>query len=367
MKIGILTYHRSQNFGALLQAMALRKVMIGMGHNVYFIDYWPDYHRNLYKLIDWNLLRHPCGLESIYLFVRSLGLYRPRKRRHDVFESFISRYIEPYALRYTADETYDAIVYGSDQIWRKQEGLGREFNPVYFGENNLSTKCSISYAASMGIIHSEDKDKSFIKDRLSTFSKVMVREDSLRDLLQDCDIDSSVVLDPTLLLQAADWMKMFDLKPHGKSDYLLFYDLQSNCIDYSVIKEYASKKGLSIKVIEGEPHHNKEKGVEYIQNADPEMFLNLFYNAKVVVTSSYHGLVFSLIFNKDFFTVFTKNQDRAGSLLTRLSLKDRIIPPRTLHIPDLLPIDYERVNRVLQEERAASLNCLSAALFDHEK
>lgn len=362
MKIGILTYHRSQNFGALLQAMALRKVMTEMGHNVYFIDYWPDYHRNLYKLLDWNLLRLPYGLQSLYLFARSIGLYLPRKRRHDVFESFISRYIEPYVLPYTANEAYDAIVYGSDQIWRKQSGLGNRFNPVYFGDNILRAKRSISYAASMGVIHSSDNDKTFLRERLSAFSDVFVREKSLKNLLADCGIAAEMSLDPTLLLKQEDWMRLFGIKTRSIPDYLLFYDLQSSSIDHSIIKKYAEEKGLGIKVIQAEAHLKKENGIEYIDDADPAMFVNLFLNAKEVITSSYHGLVFSLLFNKNFLTVFSVNQDRAKSLLETLSLSDRMLSPRPTSIPDLSSIDYTEVNRKLDKEREESLTLLSKAL-----
>lgn len=363
MKIGILTYHRSQNYGALLQAVALRKVLASMGHDVSFIDYWPDYHKKLYKVIDWELLRMPNGVMSLYFLLRSLRLYGPRKRRSDAFEAFISRYILPDALPYAKEPFYDVVVYGSDQIWRKQDGLGGVFNPVYFGNNILSAKRSISYAASMGIIHSGEEDKRFLKDRLSRFSDVLVREESLKGLLDDCGTASSVVLDPTLLLQAEDWKKMFDLKPEAESDYLLFYDLQTDSIGYSVVKEYAARKNLRIKVIKGEPHIKKEDGIEYIDSADPEKFVRLFYNAKAVITSSYHGLVFSLLFNKEFFTVFTVNSDRAKSLLTRLSLTDRMLPPHADSIPDCAPIDYGKANAALQGARRESLRKLSEALL----
>lgn len=362
MKIGILTYHRSQNYGALLQAVALREVLREMGNDVYFIDYWPTYHKNLYKNLDWGLLLMPYGLPSIYMFVNNMIMYKKRKQRSEAFLSFISKHILPSTLPYDDKERFDIVIYGSDQIWRKQSGLKGEFNPVYFGENIISTKRSASYAASMGIVHSSSQDKDFIRERISKFDTVLVRENSLRQLLKDCGVPSEVVLDPTLLLDAHKWERMFSLKQDQQSDYLLFYNLQFGSIDYSVVKEYAKRRGLKIKVISGEPNTNKDQDIEFVENADPEQFLRLIHGAKVIVTSSYHGLIFSLIFNKEFYAVFQENKDRAQSLLNELSLSERMLPPHTANIPEFSPIDYKKVNELLDKARKESLAMLSSAL-----
>lgn len=365
MKIGILTYHRSQNFGALLQAIALRQFLTNQGHEVYFIDYWPDYHKNLYRPINWDLLKMPEGLRSLYYFVRHLKQYSSRKRRADIFNAFISKQILNHIRPYSKEEIFDCIIYGSDQIWRKQSGMGNKFNPIYFGENILTAERSISYAASMGLIHSGDDDKKFLKESLSKLNKVMVRETSLKDLLQESGIDSSVVLDPTLLLTDDDWIDAFGLRPDRQEDYLLFYDLQMGNIDFAVVKQFAKERNLKIKVLTGEPCHKKEAGIEYLEYADPENFVDLFYNAKYVLTSSYHGLAFSLLFKKEFYTIFKYNPGRAESLLTKLDLRERMLAPNIEKIPDMLPIDYKEVDLKLDIERARSAEMLSEALTKH--
>ncbi len=362
MKIGILTYHRSQNFGALLQALALRNFLAKLGHKVDFIDYWPDYHKNLYSPINWDLLKMPEGIRSLYYFARNILLYRSRQRRSSIFKAFISNHILNHTHPYNKEEKFDTIIYGSDQIWRKQNGLGNKFNPVYFGDNILTTKNTISYAASMGVIHSDEDDKKFLKEKLSKFSKVLVRESSLCDLLRECDIDSSVVLDPTLLLSQDDWIETFDLKIEDQPDYLLFYDLQMGNIDFAVVKQFAEEHDLKVKVLTGEPCNKKEPGIEYLDYADPEMFVALFYNAKFVLTSSYHGLVFSLLFNKEFYTFFKYNKGRAESLLKKLSLTERMLDPQIEKIPNMLSIDYNVVNFLLKMERAKSIQMLTEAL-----
>lgn len=366
MKIGIVTYHRSHNFGALLQAIALRDVLADMGHQVYFVDYWPDYHKKMYVPIDWDLLKLKNGIHSISDFLYCLRVYNGRKRRADVFKSFIANHIETHVSPYSNDVDYDVVVYGSDQIWRKQYGLGNEFNPVYFGENIIPAKRNISYAASMGVIHSKDNDKRFLKEKLSNFTDISVREDSLKDLLHVCGVDASVVLDPVFLKNAEEWDAKFKLKSPVSSDYLLFYELQQNIIDYSVIRKYASDRNLKIKVIIGNPRTSYESGMEYIKYADPIMFLRLIYNAKVVLTSSYHGLAFSLLFNKDFYAVFKENAGRATSLLKTLNLTDRLLEYNASEIPSSGPICYDKINNVLGELRKESIIFLSNALNSSE-
>ena len=119
MKIGILTYHRSHNYGALLQAIALRKVLSDMGNEVFFIDYWPNYHRHMYALFSVKWLINRPGRKSKLLYIKDCLLHcSVRKQRKQNFDLFISHFILPYIS--SCDDSYDVIVHGSDQIWRKQ-------------------------------------------------------------------------------------------------------------------------------------------------------------------------------------------------------------------------------------------------------
>jgi len=155
MNIGILTYHRAHNYGALLQAFALKTWMQTQGHYVEMIDYWPAYHRAVYQILPHFKTRSFKGKikDIVFLF---LGLNKILKRRNS-YEKFIQNYLQlPAKPIYTKKDELKSIscdfaIYGSDQIWRKQNlPLYKGFNEVYFGAY-INTK-KISYAASMGEI-----------------------------------------------------------------------------------------------------------------------------------------------------------------------------------------------------------------------
>lgn len=183
MKIGILTYHRSHNYGALLQAIALRHVLTGLGHDAYFIDYWPEYHADMYKLFS-SIEFHSYSLfGKIKYIVKTAILSRNKIKRIKSFNRFIDRFITPHSLPTT--ESFDIIIYGSDQIWRKQPRIGYHFNPVYFGDNQFEAKKHITYAASMGNIKDlSPADEETIQKWLRHFSFISVRETDLQKNFQ---------------------------------------------------------------------------------------------------------------------------------------------------------------------------------------
>jgi len=345
MKIGILTYHRSHNYGALLQAIALRKVLADMGHEVTFIDYWPAYHRHIYALFSFPWMMSRKGLKGKMSYLRScIKNFAYRKERKDNFERFIAEYIEPYTS--SVDETYDVIVHGSDQIWRKQPELDT-YNPVYFGKNRIRASKKISYAASMGVLPKREIDKQKLKDLLPNLNSISVRERDLHDLVVSLGYNEARQdIDPTLLLSSVDWVNMFNLKKRGNGEkYALYYKIKGS-FNVGSLQRFAKSRGLKLIII-----HSKaiSKGSDnQITTADPRQFLDLIYNADFVFTSSFHGLAFALLFHKPFLASFLKNAGRAASLLAALDLSDHLILPQK-EISYLDDINYEYVeNRLIQ-------------------
>ncbi len=207
MKIGILTYHRSHNYGALLQSIATRVVLEGMGHEVYYVDYWPGYHHRKYARINYKRVFNP-HLRGVVRYVRDvLWAWDCKTRRINNMKAFIKEYIKPYCK--SLDDHYDVIVYGSDQIWRKQpEGVG--YNPMYFGKNKLACRRHVSYAASMGVLPNNKHDMDTVRELVSNIDRISVRELDLRDFLMGMGFkDISVCLDPTLLLTSSQWDDVF--------------------------------------------------------------------------------------------------------------------------------------------------------------
>lgn len=349
MKIGILTYHRSHNYGALLQAIALRDFLSSKGYDVSIIDYWPDYHKDMYRMLDFQFLKRASVPQRIkYLLKKSPLIFKRRKRNRN-FKTFIRNFIEPSLSPYSPDQHFDIIIYGSDQIWRKQFGMGNIFNPVYFGVNVLDTEKHVAFSASMGNINLSGEDKNFIVSSLSQFSALAVRESDLKQMLESIGIENiRLTVDPTFLLSEQQWIQKFNLNKKGRiteKPYLLYFNLMERCFDLKKIKSFAQKKGLELIILESDARHIfTNKGI--IETVDPVEFLNLIRNADMVLTSSFHGLAFSIIFKKNFYASFTVNSGRAKSLLEQLNLSDRLLSPG-----DAIPDDNNFINYDMVSEK----------------
>lgn len=354
MKIGIVTYHRTNNYGAVMQALATRFVLEEMGHEVYYVDYWPDYHKEMYALFPKNNFRKFNILQKAKFLYRLFLFYRSKKIRIENFEKFFQTHIYPYCR--PVDDTYDVVIYGSDQIWRKQRALG-SYNPFYFGENNLKTQHHISYAASMGILPDNDADNSKVKELVAHLDKISVREEELRKLLLSLGYKNvKLTLDPTLLLSSETWDKHLPTEPYVGRKYVLVYMLM-NAFNLSEIKRFADNRGLDMIVLYGSAT-TKETETN-ITSAGPLEFIRLIKNAEYVFSTSFHGLAFSIIYGKQFFTSFTANSGRAESLLNQLGIKGRLLPPKSSIPQDETPIDYNTVRSKLETYRKEAFNFLT--------
>lgn len=358
MKIGILTYHRSHNYGALLQGIALREVLVRAGHQATFIDYWPDYHRHMYALFSFHRMMSRKGFGGKMRYLKNCIVnYKNRKKRKTNFDAFIKKNIEPYIS--TINDNYDVIVHGSDQIWRKQPEMNT-YNPVYFGKHQIKTNRKVSYAASMGILPQKDSDKAILKEHMSYLDSISVREESLLTLVKELGYPNAVHdLDPTLLLTRDYWANRFNLKQSSEC-YALYYKIQDS-FDMNELRRYTESKGLKLKVI-----HSKANVAESevnITTASPQQFLQLIYGAELVFTSSFHGLAFALNFHKPFFASFFKNGSRASSLLKQCDLEYRLVLPNA-SIPSVeKTIDFSKVDCVLEGLRETSKKYLVESLF----
>lgn len=354
MKIGIVTYHRAHNYGAVMQALATRFVLEEMGHDVYYVDYLPSHIKDSYKIFSFSrfkdaTLRHKLGI------LRSLMRdYASKKRRKDEFRIFFKEYVYPYCR--PLDEEYDVVIYGSDQIWRKQKPFGK-YDDFYFGKNEIKTSCSISYAASMGILPDNDSDKEKLKKLVAHLDKISVREEGLRQLLLSLGFENvSLSLDPTLLLTSEQWDKHLPTEPYKCEKYALIYIMGGNAFDMREVKKFTDDKGLKLIVLRGYAT-TKETEIN-ITSAGPYEFIRLIKNAEYVFSASFHGLAFSIIYGKQFFTSFNSNVSRAESLLNQLGIKRRLLPPKSPIPQDEPSIDYNVVRNKLAEYRKEAFDFL---------
>lgn len=354
MKIGIVTYHRTNNYGAVMQALAIRFVLEEMGHEVYYVDYWPNYHKEMYALFPKHKFFKFSLRKKIAFLILLMKYYKSKRRRIDNFDKFFQKHIFPYCR--PIDDSFDIVIYGSDQIWRKQKALG-SYNPFYFGDNKINARHHISYAASMGILPDNDADKAKVKELVAHLEKISVREEGLRQLLLSLGYkDVTLSLDPTLLLNSEKWDKYLPTETYKGKRYVLVYMLRTKVFNLEEIKKFADSKGLELYVLHG--YAESEETEINITSAGPYEFIRLIKNAEYVFTASFHGLVFSIIYNKQFFTSFKNNSERAISLLNQLGLVDRLLPVQSKIPQKYQIINFDKVGMKLQVKRSESLKYL---------
>jgi hypothetical protein len=308
----------------------------------------------MYNFFSLKFLKEFDGIKDVIAYMKNIVLFPiSRRERINVFNSFIDKHIIPYVS--SVNDCYDLVIHGSDQIWRKQPEI-HNYNPVYFGNHQIKCKCNISYAASMGVLPSTDTEKLLLKNLLCHLDKISVREEDLMNLVVELGYKCRQDLDPTLLMTGNDWCDLLHITSNVEEKYVLFYNLLPNSFELKKISDFAISKGLKLKIIHSTA--SRPKSETNITTADPQRFLELVYNADFVFTSSFHGLVFSLLFHKPFYASFSKKPGRAASLLSMLNLSEKLLVPYSEIPKEYSKIDYGYVEKQLLNNRLHSLNYL---------
>ena len=360
MKIGIITFHHTTNYGATLQAYALSKALTVWGHSVEIIDYRPKgavgfYVKQLLPIqnrrFDWN--------EDFYRHI----LKAMRMRRFLVSSLSLSklRCYSNHKLRAIFEAAnYDAIITGSDQVWCLNTKF-RGFDPAYFldffeaGDNCLK----VSYAPSVGETKSFTDKRAEICDLIEKFDYVSVRDHHSKNVIQkECGVTATKVLDPTFLVGYDDILT----PPDTAVPYLLVYNHKTlSALQEQAIKDIARVKKLKIISI-----GDTWNVADYSKIAvHPKEWIGYFKHASYVFTNTFHGTIFSLLFKKDF-TVFVGEgkRNKVYDLLGSLDLEMRIITANPGEgETDISAIDYRAVEKKLNPQIRESKAFL-ARIFD---
>lgn len=357
MKIGILTFHRAVNYGAVLQAYALQKAIGGLGAQAEMIDYHNRYIESCYD---------PYSLQGnkIKALLKIVLLGRLRSKKNKSFAHFSEKYMNLSAAHYEdsealkkAEPLYDAFVTGSDQVWNTDCA---DFDPAYFLTFVKDQNKKNSYAASFGFTTVPEGYGAEYKKRLSGYRNISVREESGKQIIkQVTGRDVPVVLDPTLLLTEKDWSAVAARVP--QKGYILVYTVlhSDGLLDYA--RKLSKEKGLPVLYLNDKSFENRD--ITYIRGASPEDFLGYFRYAEYVVTNSFHGTVFSTIFKRPFASEIRvakegkpcKNE-RSEQLLCSLGIPQRILSDQM----DIdAPVDWESVETKLDTMRWQSFEYLN--------
>ena len=358
MRIGILTFHCANNYGAVLQCFALQEFLRSLGHDAYVIDYRPNYVVNRYKVFSiryWIARDLKRTLKKILTEPYLCYIRYQRKKRLDAFiENKYNLY--PYSPN---DFDFDAVVLGSDQIWNPKL-TGKGFDKVFFGKGFHCKK--IAYAASNRSESLTSEEEVFYKSQLAELDYIGVRESTLQLLLQPLT-DKKIYLnvDPTLLADKR-WINNLNLERPIVGNYVMLYEVSRHPESRLVSMNYANQNNCSFIELTGALALSYRHTSHLDQTASPEKFLGYLKNANCIFTTSFHGTALSILFEKEFYYMRqnTSSDLRIVSLLEVLGLKDRIIEKG--EVPQQKSIDYNIVRNKLETFRSESVKFLETAL-----
>lgn len=355
MKVAILTFQGANSYGALLQAYALQTAIRAMGHDVELLGYRCPAIQE-----DYGFPRTPRGIAGRLL---RTPFFQIRQKK---FDSFRKRHlsirdgIERSGIT-SAAEAYDVIVVGSDQVWNP-EITGND--STYYLDFCAGGQRRVAYAASIGIKAWDASAEPGNLMMLAGFDYLSVREATAQEYLATCGIQAEVVCDPTLLI-APDGYHSLSTNPVPHGRYTLLLCLQNpyaKSIEFA--RDIAYRRGERLVVLHSGWHF--VHGVQNIRSAGPCDFLTVIKNASCVITESFHGCCFSVVFNRNFYYFdprnITKGEDRTSritDLLKELGLESRDSRANVYQHDD---IDYQEVNKRLDQIRRRSTAFLERSL-----
>lgn len=358
-RIGIITWHYYPNYGSRLQIYALQNVLIKLGFDAEIINYKNKamVHGNLVRILSSILIRIPKSLVS-RLCPSLLFSFNRFDRNH---LKLSNTFYKSCNINYNS---YDAVICGSDQILAPNV-----YNPTYMLDFVSDNKLKISYAASIGLNKlPEDLVPEYTKF-ISRINYISVREEKAKELLlTHCGIDSTVVLDPTLLVNINEW-KSIEQPINLKKKFVFCYFLNKNHKYKTIVQNYAHDNNLSIYGVSENPNDTDWMTMFNKRIVGPCEFLGLINEASVIFTDSYHGTIFSLLYHKKFVTFERFSVDdsicqnsRIEQLAKYFDIHDNIVKACDTIKININEIDYRKFETKLSGLREFSLNFINKAL-----
>lgn len=386
-KIGICACYNTQNYGSMLQSFAMQAAIERMGYNCEYIKYVKSKKisyllKQLPRLLNQNLI-----FEKMMVIKKKINLFFNKKYLNDLndrkeaFKRFQKKYYHNFSPSYYGYSSlkenasnYDSVLVGSDQLWIPA-GLGSNFYNLMFVPDEIN---KISYATSFGVSSIPWYQIKRTKKYLSRIDHLSVRENKGAEICKKVgQVDAKVVLDPTLLFNGNEWSEMIEEKSIVDGKYIFCYFLGDNIEHRELALELKNRTGFKIVAtpfLDNFVKFDRNFADLNLFDIGPDDFINLIRNAEYVVTDSFHGSVFSILYHKKFVTLNrfkngkNSRNSRIDSLFKNLGIEGRrdITKENIYKIIDEV-IDFETVDENLNNLRIDSLKFLKCALMDGGK
>ena len=371
MKIALLTFHNATNYGAALQAFALQKALDEKGFDNVYINYQNEHRINSYSVSylilsaikkgDFkNAVRYLLG--SPFLLLRKARFNEFYKRKLRSTKEIYSSSDESKTL----NENYSKFIVGSDQVWNWSNNGGDHSYLLSFVKDNDK---KISYSSSFGIAQIPEKLKVIYQKHLTQFKHLAVREQHGVEIVKDLiDRTPELVLDPVFLITKEQWIEIADSK-RIKEKFIFSYTNKPNQLEKFILTTnidltdtYLYKLSRNIKVND---FISKDVKVKY--SMSPSKFLSVVRDAELIISASFHCISMAIIMNKPFVAILTGNRgkdERVTNILNLLDLNNRIYRENMTEKEIKQPINFEYVNKRIDELKLLSYNYLINTLKD---
>lgn len=380
-KLGLCVRYDCNNYGSMLQIYATQKIIHSYDWDYDIIRYDKKeisfYIKNLSRLLNPYFMKGKITRFKKKLFLKKYpDVDKNNKNRLLEFQKYRESYIGPftetihkYKDLMEFSKKYDAVMVGSDQLWTPA-GIKSKFYNLLFVPDNVR---KISFATSFGVNNIPENQKLLTTEYLSRIDYLSTRELNGKRIISDLTgRKASVVLDPTLMYDAANWNVFFDNKKVINEPYIFAYYLGDNLTYRDKVEEFSKMKGLKVVTCPFMDCFVKRDitfGDEALYDIGPDDFLNLIRNAEYICTDSFHGTVFSILYHKQFITFNRTNSSdkqtrnsRIDSLFSLLGIEDRRYRGGTIISQIDNIIDYDAVDSKLKNLRELSKAFLAEAL-----
>ena len=366
MRICILTQPLEMNYGGILQAYALQKALTEMGHEVTTLRFKPLYAQassraEMYWKIFRRFLSKMKGNKAI-LFSNPEKQWEHYRKMNREIERFISENINfleaDIPLNANKLPVFDAYIVGSDQVWRPV--FSPHLPDFYLGFLEDERPLRIAFAASFGVDgwESSEKETALLRKLAQRFDRISVREASGVELCRNhLGMDAELMPDPTMLLTREDYLTLCPSPVSGIPDqpYIATYIIDPDNKIGTLISDFAERSHLPVVSVGGFDWERGSKPMEH--------WLAGIANARFVITDSFHGTVFSLLFQKDFITFINgwRGPSRYHTLLDTFGLSNRLVCADQASEIEIPPLDNKVVSQILPALRERGLSFLAKA------